>query len=497
MSEKMSGQSDSWSRCLGIVRESVEPKAFRAYFEPLRVVEFSANIVRLRVPSEYICEQIDGNYATIFADALRSVLGRVPEVYYETPVESSTDNPTVRGGESPRADSLATTVKAGAEGSDERGGVGVISLEPKSGAVKVPVAEEIKNPFNTHVTTLSIEPRLNPEYTMSNFVVGDCNRLVYNAGMAIANEPGRLFNPLFVYGRSGVGKTHLVNGIGAEVCKRHPQKSVLYLSAELFMQQFVNATKRDEINDFIHFYELIDVLILDDVQNLSGRSGTQNTFFHIFNHLHQTGRQIIMTCDKEPDDLVGIEERLLSRFKWSLVAKMDVPDFETLCSITRAKALRYGMELTDEVISIIAHRVNRDVRELEGLLTKLMAYSIYMKSELSQEEVEKLLGAMPKFEMRRVMSVDEVCKEVCDYSGVSIEDVKRNTRLHEVVVARQLAMYFAKRYTGESLSRIGVLLGGKNHATVLYSCNAVESMMKSDAAFKARVEELARRLQKR
>lgn len=461
-----------WSKCLDYLQERIEPIAFKSLFAQLSVLEATENSIVFRVPSDYVCEQIDGKYASQFAAALMSVYGFVPSINYDVVVDA--DAGLNRPGTS---------------------GLNVVSA-PKN--VKTPF--EIRNPFEQVRNSVSINSNLSSDYTIDNFVLGDCNRLAYNAALAIANKPGSIFNPMFLWGASGLGKTHLVNAIGLEVQKRHPEKSVLYLSANLFMRQFIEAKMRDEINDFIHFYQLVDVLILDDVQDLAGKTGTQNTFFHIFNHLHQSGKQIIMTCDKDPNELEGIEERLISRFKWSLVAKMDVPDVQTRKDIILRKAQSYGMglELSQDVIDLIAERVNNNVRELEGILTKLMAYSIYMKQDLNVATVNMILGESTRpVEQQTVNAVSTVSlsvirKKVCDFFNIEESALQNKTRVHDVVEARQLAMYFAKRLTKDSLSSIGSAIGNKNHATVLYACKTIENRMATNTEFRNRVEQIHR-----
>lgn len=468
-------EQELWSKCLDYVAERVEPMAFKTFFAQLSVEEFDGKSMVLRASSDYICEQIDSKYAQVFATALKSVYGLVPAISYNVVIDSN----------------------AGLERQ------GTAGLNAVSAPKNVKTAFEIRNPFEQPKNSVSINSNLSSDYTMDNFVLGDCNRLAYNAALAIANKPGGIFNPMFLWGASGLGKTHLVNAIGLEVQKRHPEKSVLYLSANLFMRQFIEAKMRDEINDFIHFYQLVDVLILDDVQDLAGKTGTQNTFFHIFNHLHQSGKQIIMTCDKDPNELEGIEERLISRFKWSLVAKMDVPDVQTRKDIILRKVQSYGMglELSQEVLDLIAERVDNNVRELEGTLTKLMAYSIYMKQDLNVATVKSILGETPyrtvapaatKNSITETISVATIRKKVCAFFNIDESALQNKTRVHAVVEARQVAMYFAKRLTNDSLSLIGSAIGNKDHSTVLYSYRTVENRMATNSEFRSKVEQIHR-----
>ncbi|MBP3420326.1 MAG: chromosomal replication initiator protein DnaA [Marinifilaceae bacterium] len=464
--------NELWSRCLDYVSERVEPKAFKTLFANISVESFDGASLVLRVSSDFICEQLDNKYSSVFATALKNSYGFVPAVSYNVVIDSN----------------------AGLERQ------GTTAFNTVSAPKQVTTPVEIRNPFEKQHNKITIDSNLSSEYTIDNFVLGDCNRLAYNAALAIADHPGTIFNPMFLWGASGLGKTHLVNAIGLEVQKRHPEKSVLYLSANLFMRQFVEAKMRDEVNDFIHFYQLIDVLILDDVQDFAGKTGTQNTFFHIFNHLHQSGKQVIMTCDKDPNELEGIEDRLISRFKWSLVAKMDVPDFQTRKDIIVRKAKNYGMELPQDILELIAKRVSSNVRELEGILTKLMAYSIYLKSELNVAIVEQILGPQPGSVVTEAQPIDTkislntIRERVCAYFNINESALQCKTRQHDVVEARQIAMYFAKKLTNDSLSVIGNAIGKKDHSTVLYSCRIVENRMSTNSEYRSKVNEIHRYL---
>lgn len=464
-------EREMWSRTLDIIAERIEPIAFKSLFARLTFEDYNGKLLTLNSSSDYICEEIDKNYASVFATALKQVYGFVPEINYNVTIDS--------------------------DAGIERQGTSALNTVAPAKSVKTNF--EIRNPFEKPQNSVSIDSNLSSEYTMDSFVMGDCNRLAYNAALAIAQKPGAIFNPMFLWGASGLGKTHLVNAIGLEVQKRHPEKSVLYLSANLFMRQFVEAKMRDEINDFIHFYQLIDVLILDDIQDLAGKTGTQNTFFHIFNHLHQSGKQIIMTCDKDPNELEGIEDRLISRFKWSLVAKMDVPDVVTRRNIVERKAVSYGMDLKSEILDLIAERVDNNVRELEGTLTKLMAYSIYLKSDLDIASVEKILGFDKRVPVasqssNKIISLSTIRQKICAYYNINENTLLQKCRIHDVVEARQLAMYFAKMLTNDSLATIGSAIGNKDHATVLYSCRTIKNRMATNVEFRNRVEEIHRYL---
>ena len=329
---------------------------------------------------------------------------------------------------------------------------------------------------------------------MENYIEGACNRLARSAGMAIAQHPGgTAFNPLLIYGGSGLGKTHLAQAIGWEVKQNYPNKIVLYVPTHLFQTQFTEAVRRNELNNFLRFYQLIDVLILDDIQELAGKEGTQKTFFHIFNHLHQSGKQLILTCDKAPAELEGLEERLLSRFRWGLSAEVKVPDFETRKEIIINKAQKDGIDFSEEVINYICKHVDNNIRELEGVMISLLAQSAFNKCDLTIETVQDILGKMVKKQTEE-LTLEKIQQVVCDHFKIPEDLLQAKSRKREVVQARQLAMYFSKNLTKYSLSYIGNQIGKKDHATVLYACKTITDLIETDRNFKLQVEEIQRKL---
>ena len=354
---------------------------------------------------------------------------------------------------------------------------------------------ELKNPFIIPgIRNVKIESQLNPIYTFENFLEGDSNRLARNAGIAVANKPGGTsFNPLLIFGGVGLGKTHLAHAIGVDIKDKYPEKTVLYISAEKFTQQYIESVKKNNRNDFIHFYQIIDILIIDDVQFLSGKSGTQDVFFHIFNHLHQNGKQVILTSDKAPVDMQDIEQRLLSRFKWGLSAELQKPDFETRVSIVQNKLFRDGVEMSQDIIEYIAKNIKTNVRELEGAIISLIAQSSFNKKEitlgLAKEIVEKFVK-----NTKREVSIDYIQKVVSDYFQMDIDTLQSKTRKRHIVQARQLAMFFAKKFTKASLASIGSQIGQRDHATVLHACKTVDNLSSTDKQFRKYVEDLTKKL---
>ena len=356
-------------------------------------------------------------------------------------------------------------------------------------------ASELKNPFVIPgIRNLEIESQLNPNYTFENFLEGDSNRLARSAGIAVSNKPGGTsFNPLLIYGGVGLGKTHLAHAIGVDVKEKYPDKTILYISAEKFTQQYVESVKKNTRNDFIHFYQLIDILIVDDVQFLSGKSGTQDVFFHIFNHLHQNGKQVIITSDKPPIDMQDIEQRLLSRFKWGLSAELQNPSYETRVSILKNRLFRDGVEINNEVIEFVAKNINTNVRELEGAIVSLIAQSSFNKVDISIELAKDVINKFIKNNKKEV-SIEYIQKVVSDYFQMDIQTLQSKTRKRHIVQARQIAMYFAKKYTKASLASIGSQIGRRDHATVLHACKTVDNLSFTDKQFRTYVEDLNQKL---
>ena len=353
----------------------------------------------------------------------------------------------------------------------------------------------VKNPFIIPgLRKVHVESQLNPNYTFDNFVEGDCNRLARSAGYAVAKKPGGTsFNPLLLYGGNGLGKTHLAHAIGIEIKDRYPEKTVLYVSAEKFQQQFVEAIRTNNKNDFLHFYQMIDILIVDDVHSFAGKEKTQDAFFEIFNHLHQNSKQVILTSDRAPVDLQGMEQRLLSRFKWGLSADLQVPDLETRIAILNQKLYNDGVEMPADVIEYLAYSINSNVRELEGALISLLAQSSLNKKRITVELAKQMIDKFVKNTTREI-SIDYIQKVVCDYFDMPIELLKSKTRKREIVQARQLAMYFSKQLTKNSLASIGAQCGNKDHATVLHACRTVNNLTETDKRFRTYVEDLRKKL---
>jgi|TARA_B110000263_G_scaffold158353_1_gene137596 chromosomal replication initiator protein len=465
-----------WNNCLSFIEDNIQSQAYSTWFKPIVPVKITDNVLSIQVPSKFFYEWLEEHYIKILKLALTKELGKDARLVYVIKMENTFGNKT------PYTEKIPSSNNS--------------SL--KSQNVETPFisfTSELKNPFVIPgIRNLQIESQLNPNYTFENFLEGDSNRLARSAGLAVANKPGGTsFNPLLIYGGVGLGKTHLVHAIGVDIKKSYPDKTVLYISSEKFTQQYIDSVKKNNRNDFIHFYQVIDILIVDDVQFLSGKSGTQDVFFHIFNHLHQNGKQVILTSDKAPLDMQDIEQRLLSRFKWGLSAELQTPSFETRVSILKNKLFRDGVEIDDEITEYVAKNINSNVRELEGAIISLIAQSSFNKAEITLDLAKDVISKFVK-NNRREVSIDYIQKVVSDYFQMDVETLQSKTRKRHIVQARQIAMYFAKKFTKASLASIGTQIGRRDHATVLHACKTVDNLSFTDKQFRKYVEDLHQRL---
>ncbi len=466
-----------WNNCLSIIKDNVPSISFRTWFEPIVPIRLEDNILTIQVPSPFFYEYLEEQYIDILRKTLHKELGENAKLEYSVVMENS-----VYSNNKPFTVKFPTNYKA------------ELSNKP----VTVPFNSEeksIKNPFIIPgIKKLHVDPRLNPDNNFTNFVEGECNRLARSAGDAVGDNPGgTAFNPLFLYGDSGLGKTHLSQAIGIKVKETFPEKTVLYVNANKFQTQFVESVRNNNKNDFLHFYQMIDVLIIDDVHEFAGKEKTQDIFFHIFNHLHQSGKQLILTSDKAPVEMQGMEQRLLSRFKWGLSADLQAPDYETRSAILRQKIYHDGIDMSDEVIEYIASHITTNIRELEGALISLLAQSTLNRKEITLELARQMIDRLVK-NSKKEISVDYIQKVVCDYFSLSPDLLQSKTRKREIVQARQIAMYFSKAMTKSSLASIGALIGGKDHATVLHACKTVNNLMDTDKRFKSQIESIEKKL---
>jgi chromosomal replication initiator protein len=469
----------AWQKCLSIIQDNVNWRTFQTWFDPIRAVALMGQVLTLQVPSQFFYEWLEEHYVELLGKTIRRVLGKDGRLEYRIEVVKATSQHS--GGSVNMS--------------------GATNPKPSSEGNMVDLPYQFKNPFNPSPYTIpglkrvQIDPQLNPNYTFDNCVEGDFNRVARSAGMAVAQRPGQTsFNPLVIFGSVGVGKTHLAQAIGNEVRVHHPSKTVLYVSAEKFINQFIDHSKNGEVNDFVHFYQLIDVLIVDDIHLFVPAHKTQQVFFAIFNHLHQSGKQIILTSDTPPKDLDGMEERLLSRFRWGLNSDVQAPDFETRQEIMRRMMKRDGLEMPDDVVKYVAYNVQSNIRELEGALIALFAQATLNKKEIDLELAKRVMKNLVKTAAKE-LTIENIQKAVCEHFNIAYDRVLARTRRREVVQARQITMYLAKKFTRSSLKAIGTHFGGFDHTTVIHSVQTVENLMDTDAEYREHVQELQQKVQ--
>jgi len=461
-----------WNNCLGFIKDNIQEQAYKTWFEPIIPVKLDVNILSIQVPSKFFYEWLEEHYVKLLKIALTKELGKEAKLVYVIKMENSFGS------------AKSFTEKIPSE------------YKPKMKSQKIEGSTtyfktELTNPFIIPgIKNLKIDSQLNPNYNFNNFLEGDSNRLARSAGYAVSNRPGGTsFNPLLIFGGVGLGKTHLANAIGINIKQKFPEKTVLYISAEKFTQQYIESVKKNNRNDFIHFYQLIDVLVIDDVQFFSGKSGTQDVFFHIFNHLHQNGKQLVLTSDKAPVDMQEIEQRLLSRFKWGLSAELQTPDYETRVSIIKNKLNRDGVEMDDEIIFYVAKYIKTNIRELEGAIISLMAQASFNRKNITIELAKVIVEKFVK-NTKKEISIDHIQKVVSDYFQMDVSTLQSKTRKRHIVQARQLAMFFSKKFTKASLASIGTKIGRRDHATVLHACKTVDNLAFTDKQFRKYVEDL-------
>ncbi len=454
----------AWENCLLFIKGKIGDKSFKTWFEPIIPIKLENQILTIQVPSQFFYEWLEEHYVDVLRSAIVAELGRTARLEYSVVVD--TGNSTGK----------QLTVKLPT--SPSKGSNGHTPTIEK---------EQVTEPF-------ILSNHLNPKYTFHNFIEGDCNRLARSAGMAVANKPGvTSFNPLMVYGGVGLGKTHLVQSIGNDIKRQYPEKVIVYVSSESFTGQFIESLKNNRIQEFTNYFAKVDILIIDDIQFLSGKEKTQEIFFHIFNHLHQSGKQIIMTSDCPPRDLKGLEERLLSRFKWGLTADLQQPDYETRIAIIEQKMQADGIAVPRSVLEYVAYSVDTNIRELEGVLISLIAHASLNRKEIDLELAKQTLKNLIH-DIDTEVSIDYIQKAVSEFLHIEMEDLKGKTRKKEIVIARQIAMYLAKEYTTHSLKSIGYYFGGRDHSTVIHAIQAVNDMIDTDSRVKNNIHDIKKKL---
>lgn len=459
-----------WNNCLAFIKGQISEQSFETWFAPIIPQKLENNTLTIQVPSQFFYEWLEEHYLVLLRQVIGQELGAQGRLEYAVVVDKDPSQQS----------SLAINLSL---------------QQPSASNTNQAAGSNSRSPFELkHFKDESRISHLNPNYTFERFIEGDCNQLAKSVAQAVAKKPGgTAFNPLMFYGRVGLGKTHVVQALGNEVKTNFADKFVLYVSSEQFTTQFIESLRNNSVQDFTHFYLQADLLILDDVQFLVGKEKTQEIFFHIFNHLHQASRQIVMTSDCPPRDLRGLQERLLSRFKWGLTADLQQPDFETRMAIIHSKIEANDMGMDDDLVEYIARSVDTNVRELEGVLTSLMAHAALNKRAIDLELAKQVLKDIVH-EIDTEISIDYLQKVVSEHYNVSLENLKGKTRKKEVVIARHVAMYLAKQYTNYSLKSIGHYCGGRDHSTVIHALQAVNDMLTTVPKFKSSLEELKRKI---
>ncbi|TDI70189.1 MAG: chromosomal replication initiator protein DnaA [Bacteroidetes bacterium] len=500
-----------WEECLEVIRDNISRQSFKTWFAPLKAIslERDGEWLRLTVqlPSRFYFEWLEEHYFSLIRKTISKVLGPDGRLFYDIVIEKDDPYRGVDGAtmqlparqpanepQPHRSAAISDLRQPDKSIFDNTGPIG----EPVSFGNGSGTTTAISNPFVIPgIQKVQVDSRLNTNYTFDRFIEGDCNRLARSASLAIAQQPGGTsFNPFLLYGGVGLGKTHLIQAIGNYIGVNGMNDTVLYVSSERFTTEFVQAIQHNRVSEFSLFYRQIDVLIIDDVQFFGGKEKTQEEFFHIFNALHQSGKQIVLSADRPPRDIQGIEERLLSRFQWGLSADLQSPDLETRIAILRRKAVEDGIQIDHEILEFVAHNIKSNIRELEGALIRLLAYGTLHKRDIDLPLAKDVLRDLIK-DTRVTLSIEEIQRLACEYFSIEEDLVRAKTRKREVVQARQVAMYFCKQLTQHSLKTIGLHFGGRDHSTVIHANQSVENQIDTEPKYREMIEELRHKIELR
>ena len=456
-----------WGQCLNIIKDNVTESVYSTWFHPIKPLKHEDGDFTIQVPSQFFYEYLEEKYADLIHATLSRVTGQAITLNYKVIVDNSSRN---NGHAIYQSDRYVN---------DNRRIATDLNKAP-DGLIQKPIQDWDSN--------------LNSRLTFNNFYDGPSNKLPRTIGETIAHNPSKNFNPLFIHGSSGVGKTHLCHAIGNKISEIHPQKKVIYISSHLFQVQFTDASRKNIANDFITFYQGVDVLIVDDIQELAGKTATQNAYFHIFNHLHLLGKQIVLTADKAPMDIQGLEDRLITRFKWGMTAELHKPDLELRRKILNSKIKQDGLNISSEIVDYIAENVTEHVRDLEGIITSLVAHSLVYGKDVDMELTKRVVSKTVKLEKKQI-TLEKIQNVVSTYFQIDLKEMHSKSRKREIVQARQVAMFLSKKYTDHSYSLIGNLVGKRDHATVLHACKAIKDSLDVDKGFRSTMKDIEELLQ--
>ncbi|MBQ8241621.1 MAG: chromosomal replication initiator protein DnaA [Bacteroides sp.] len=452
-----------WKRCLQMIHDNVPETTFKTWFEPIVPLKYEEKALTIGVPSPFFYEFLEEKFADLLRATLNKQIGEGTRLMYSVLTDKTNH------------------ISVNMEGTNRSSAI------PVPGTIRD--GNKAPNPMQAPAPQ-DLDPHLNPNYNFDTFIQGASNEFSRTVGETVAKNPAKTFNPLFLYGPSGCGKTHLTNAIGTRIKELYPEKRVLYVSAHLLQVQYTDSVRTNNYNSFMKFYQNIDVLIVDDIQEFAGLSKTQNTFFHIFNHLHQNGKQLILTSDRAPVMLQGMEERMLTRFKWGLIAELEKPDMELRKNILRNKIHRDGLNIPDNVINYIAENVNESVRELEGIINSLLAQSILFKREIDMSLAERIIKKAVRIIENKPITIDKIISKVCEHYKMDESVLHSKSRKREVVQVRQVAMFLAKKHTEISAAKIGQYIGKRDHATVLHACKMMKDLLAVDKGTQEDIEKI-------
>ena len=452
-----------WKRCLQMIHDNVPETTFKTWFEPIVPLKYEEKALTIGVPSPFFYEFLEEKFADLLRATLNKQIGEGTRLMYSVLTDKTNH------------------ISVNMEGTNRSSAI------PVPGTIRD--GNKAPNPMQAPAPQ-DLDPHLNPNYNFDTFIQGASNEFSRTVGETVAKNPAKTFNPLFLYGPSGCGKTHLTNAIGTRIKELYPEKRVLYVSAHLLQVQYTDSVRTNNYNSFMKFYQNIDVLIVDDIQEFAGLSKTQNTFFHIFNHLHQNGKQLILTSDRAPVMLQGMEERMLTRFKWGLIAELEKPDMELRKNILRNKIQRDGLNIPDNVINYIAKNVNESVRELEGIINSLLAQSILFKREIDMSLAERIIKKAVRIIENKPITIDKIITKVCEHYKMDESVLHSKSRKREVVQVRQVAMFLAKKHTEISAAKIGQYIGKRDHATVLHACKMMKDLLAVDKGTQEDIEKI-------